>query len=217
MKVTTDACLFGAWTAAQLQNPSTILDIGAGTGLLSLMLAQSNTARIEAIEIESSCFRQLQENITNSPFHERVRACEGDVKEWKSSSKYDIIICNPPFHQDQLKSGQKNIDLARHDEGLTLPELFTVSSSLISETGELFVLLPYYRLHDCLTTAAAMGWKTARLAEVQHSVDHAPFRAMFRFSREAVDTVHETIMIHERDGSYTAAFTTLLQSYYLYL
>jgi tRNA1Val (adenine37-N6)-methyltransferase len=217
MKVTTDASLFGAWVASSAETVESILDIGAGTGLLSLMLAQASTARVHAVEIEKECFGQLQENISNSIFSKQMDAFLQDIKTFDVGTQYDLIICNPPFHQDQLRSGQSNVDLARHDAGLLLPELLGICSALTQERGSVFILLPYYRKKECLNIAAEMGWQAERSATVRHSIQHEPFRVMFQFSKNANGIHEEEIIIHDERGHYTTLFSDLLRPYYLYL
>ena len=217
MKVTTDASLFGAWVAANMDNPQNILDIGAGTGLLALMLAQASNARIHAVEIEKECFGQLQENIAASIFNQRIEAHHQDIKTFQTANDFDTIISNPPFHQDQLKSGQLNTDLARHEAGLTLQDLFTASNALIHENGTMYVLLPFYRKDECISIADKNGWKALKTAVVRHSTKHEPFRVMFQLGRIAENPEEQEIIIHNHDGSYTEKFMQLLRPYYLYL
>jgi len=217
MKVTTDASLFGAWVARSADTLENILDIGAGTGLLSLMLAQSSSARVHAVEIEKDCFGQLQENICNSPFSKQIDKFHHDIKTFDIGARYDLIISNPPFHQDQLRSGQSNVDLARHDAGLILPELLGICSALIKEKGSIFILLPYYRKNECQNIAEELGWRAVRSATVRHSIKHEPFRVMFQFSQNAAEIHEEEIIIHDDNGHYTTGFADLLRPYYLHL
>jgi tRNA1Val (adenine37-N6)-methyltransferase len=216
MKVTTDSCLFGAWTTHQLKRPKKILDIGAGTGLLSLMIAQETDASLDAVEIESSCYHQLKENIGRSPFSERINTFHQDINHHNQHG-YDAIISNPPFHQDQLTSDDKRINYARHEEGLSLEQLFQIASNLINGSGPLFILLPFYRKKNCLELALSMGWFPLKTANVSHSRKHTPFRAMFMFSKEEKQCCEEEIFIHDEGEQYTETFSQLLQPYYLYL
>ena len=106
MKVCTDSCLFGAWIAAKIAkrylDPKRILDIGTGTGLLSLLLAQKTDARIDAVEIAGEAFNQSKENFSASPWSEKITAYHADIKSWNAPSKYDLLICNPPFFENDL-------------------------------------------------------------------------------------------------------------------
>ena len=108
MKVTTDGCLFGAWIAENMKKESLLynhcLDIGTGTGLLTLMLAQENEIAIDAIEIDKDAFEQAVENVTASPWSGRIQVVHADVREFESENQYDVIISNPPFYERELKS-----------------------------------------------------------------------------------------------------------------
>lgn len=107
MKVCTDSCLLGAWTAERINGAATILDIGAGTGLLSLMLAQKTTARIDCIETDHDAAMQAQENIAGSPWEERIHLIEADVRKFECKNSYHFVICNPPFFESDLQSPQE--------------------------------------------------------------------------------------------------------------
>ena len=111
MKVSTDACLFGAWLA-QRGIGHRALDIGGGTGLLSLMLAQASTLYIDAIELEQDCFAQMKNNIQASPWAERICCLQGDVRHFAFTNSYDFIFSNPPFYEKQLPSPNPSINAA---------------------------------------------------------------------------------------------------------
>src|SRR5437868_5022622 len=125
MKVCTDACLFGAYIANELQSipVNTILDIGAGTGLLSLMLAQKTTAVIDAVEIDNAAFEQAKENIAASPWKEKINTYHADISTFKTGKRYEHIISNPPFFEDDLRSNDEKKNFAKHDSSLTLENL----------------------------------------------------------------------------------------------
>lgn len=119
MKVCTDACMLGAWFANKISAHSTILDIGSGTGLLMMMLAQKSKAAIQGIELDLPCFKQLEENISRSQWTERLKAFHGDVRTHSFAGKYDFIISNPPFlktisHPKPKKKNQPNTAAIYH-------------------------------------------------------------------------------------------------------
>ena len=217
MKVTTDACVFGAWVASLLPDCKQILDIGGGTGLLSLMLAQKNNAAITSIEIEVDCFHQLQENIQQSIFSDRIKAVHGNILEYNTDLKFDAIVTNPPFHEQQLKSGNKSINQARHEDSLLLPDLFKKVAELIKENGSFFVLLPSYRNDESMLLAKKFGFHPKQITKVHQSHNHKAFRMMYWFERKYENTNEDQLTITNSDGSYTEAFTALLKEYYLYL
>ena len=139
MKVTTDSCLFGAWVAAAVrsQDPIAIgsgvrslLDIGAGTGLLSLMIAQKNNISIDAIEIDKDAFLQASENIAASPWSERIKISHADIKYFNPlPAKYDIIVSNPPFYENEWQSESLQRNTAHHSSELLLTDLLDIISA----------------------------------------------------------------------------------------
>jgi tRNA1Val (adenine37-N6)-methyltransferase len=217
MKVTTDACLLGAWAASIMKDPKRILDIGAGTGLLSLMLSQASKASIDAVEIEDQAYQQMKENFEKSRFNKNINPIHTDIKKYLINEPYDLIISNPPFHQEQLLSKRKNINLARHQEGLLLSDLLSISKSSLRAGGSFFMLMPFYREKECSKGVAQMGGFTKRIARVLHSSLHKPFRVMMEIVFENTHTIEEDIIIHQEDGKYTEAFKQLLKPYYLHL
>lgn len=141
MKVTTDACLFGAWCAEEIQSlngKKNILDIGTGTGLLPLMIAQKNSASIDAIEIEKASADEAIQNIQASPFAETIHVIQADISGYQPPEKYDIIICNPPFYEDELQSPDALKNVAHHGTHLKLEQLFQIINVLLKEQGNFF-------------------------------------------------------------------------------
>jgi len=217
MKVTTDACLFGAWANSKIQSTETMLDIGAGTGLLSMMLSQNRSVKVDAIEIESSCHGQLCQNIHDSPFSRSINPIQGDIKDWETDTEYQTIVSNPPFYEKQLRSDQTGVNLARHADGLTLHALFTHVKRLMSNQGFFYVLMPFYRKAECLEMATAFELFPQSIADVKQSPFHDPFRVMIQFSATKCNTETETITIKKNASDYADAFKVLLAPYYLNL
>ena len=136
MKVTTDGCLFGAWVANAINNSELIinncLDIGTGTGLLSLMLAQKNPQiKIDAVEVDKDAFEQAKKNIAESPWANRIKVYHADIKVFGSAKKYDVIISNPPFYENELKGNDEKKNIAHHNDGLLLPELLKIIKRIL--------------------------------------------------------------------------------------
>lgn len=218
MKVTTDASLFGAWVANQSMQSNHALDIGGGTGLLSLMLAQKNETSIDIIEIEEDCFNQLKQNIERSDWRERIQCVLNDVRTFHPSNHYDLIISNPPFHQSQLTSDKKNINLARHGDDLTLDVLFKKVVDLLKNEGKFYLLVPAYRDLEAISIAEKNGFSLLKKSVVKQSVYHDPFRIMYAFSKNKVSEIEtEEIVIKDKADQYTPEFIELLKDYYLYL
>ncbi len=215
MKVTTDACLFGAWVGSLVQKDSKALDIGAGTGLLSLMMAQQNISLVESVEIEASCYQQLVENIGLSPWRQKVIPHLSDISKWTTDKLFDIVLSNPPFHQQQLRSDNRSVNLARHDEGLNTELLFEEVDRLLSKTGIFFLLMPEYRTMDTINVASRKDFFANHVITVHPSPKHDPFRTMFSFSRQEQAPIKKTIFIRNEDGLYNSDFSSLMEGYYL--
>ena len=219
MKVTTDACLFGALAANLFQDqPAQILDIGAGTGLLSLMMAQSNPqAKIDAVEINADAFRQCQENFAASKWGNRFRVHHTDITTFASEKKFNIIICNPPFfHKHQIgKNSNKN--LALHSVGLTADKLANAIDKLLDDNGRAFVMYPEQEM---------IGFKEAMKSKdlniqleyiIKDKRTSPAIRSVCSFSRSPFNEHINEILIKENDNQYTQQFSQLLQPYYLHL
>lgn len=217
MKVSTDSCLFGAWTNKTAQCVGRILDIGAGTGLLSLMLAQGCDADIDAVEIEAECYGQLKENIDASPWGARIQAIHADIRTLELPQQYALIVSNPPFYEQQLASPDKAANAARHSSELTLASLFARAKELMRDDGMFAVLLPFYRKEEMMAEAGRHGMFAKHVADARHSPAHPWFRTMAIFSSVQVVTSQEKIDVRNEQGEYSDAFRELLKPYYLFL
>ena len=145
MKVCTDACILGAWFAEKIPSYSTILDVGSGTGLLMLMLAQKSKAKISGIEIDFASYKQQIENIEQSKWKERMKIFPGDVRTHSFEDKFDFIVANPPFFENDLLSESDEKNIAKHSKELTLEEVIKVIDANLDTTGSFGLLLPYHR------------------------------------------------------------------------
>lgn len=224
MKVTTDGCLFGAWAAKKLRSTKselqTALDIGTGTGLLSLMIAQQSKTKIDAIEIDKETYEQAKENIANSPWSDRINAIHGDVKEFLVLKQYDTIISNPPFYENELKSGNTQKNKAHHDESLLLDNLLTIIQQNLKPAGEFFLLLPYKRNDEIETCLAKNKLIVTEKILVKPSTQHGYFRMLLsgkHLTNKKEDFITGEIAIRNEEQKYTSGFIDLLKEYYLYL
>ena len=142
MKVGTDGVLLGAWTTVGPTTAS-VLDVGTGTGLIALMIAQRNPeATIDAIEIDANACVQATENIGNSPFRDRINVIHRSFTEYTTTKKYDLIISNPPFFAHSLKSPNEKRNLARHNETLPLRGLIEQAAGMLVANGRIAIILP---------------------------------------------------------------------------
>jgi tRNA1Val (adenine37-N6)-methyltransferase len=222
LKVSTDSCIFGAWMAKKVAgfqyHISGCLDIGAGSGLLMLMLAQQFQGSIHGIEIDQESFEQATENIAGSSWYNRLQLFHDDIKLFSLPHQYDLIISNPPFFENDLKSGNSKYNFAKHNDGLTLQDLLEVTSRNLSGKGIFAVLLPYHRSAYFEQMAASYGLYVTDKLSIRQSVQHPYFRTALMMNRknEGVQKKEE-LVIRQSPEVYSYAFIALLKNYYLYL
>jgi tRNA1Val (adenine37-N6)-methyltransferase len=230
MKVTTDGCLFGAWVAEKIGSQEsevrTALDIGTGTGLLSLMLAQKNSnLYIDAIEIDKEAAEQAAENIAASPWADRIQVHYSDAKKFQSSKSYDLIISNPPFYENELKSGKSQKNIAHHSDELQLNELLDIIKYKLSPEGIFCLLLPFKRNEEIKKKLFQAGLIIQMICFVKQSVTHDYFRIMLMGklrTTKPIKTLIDEIPIKDdlltgQQTQYSSVFTKLLLDYYLHL
>jgi tRNA1Val (adenine37-N6)-methyltransferase len=198
--------------------PEKILDIGSGTGLLMLMLAQKTRGSIKGIEIEADCYHQSLENISKSPWPENCSVVLGDVRAYPFKETFDLIISNPPFYENQLEADDEKRNIAKHSALLGLTELFDAVNGLLTQHGKFGMLLPYSRMEESLKIAEKSSLNCTEELKIKQTPHHDYFRVILQFERDRVQ-VPKTIdlTIRENDGNYSHFFTELLKDYYLYL
>jgi tRNA1Val (adenine37-N6)-methyltransferase len=216
MKITTDACIQGAWTPIET-SVQRVLDIGAGTGLLSLMLAQRNTGiTIDAIEYDKEAAIQAIGNVAASPWHQCIQLLHSDVRAFEASTKYDLIICNPPFFTGSLLSGKESQDKARHDVTLSRQELLQVVKDNLANDGYLSLLLPYSEYLLWKEPAEKCGLYESKCLHINHKPDAPVKRVVTILARSKMERPEiETLTIKENDNEYTDHFKVLLGEFYL--
>lgn len=220
MKVCTDACLFGAVSAAAMaeMNDIAVLDIGAGTGLLSLMTAQkNNTAIIDAVEVDEAAATQATENFVASPWKDKLTVHHTAVQQFTAAHSFGFIISNPPFFENDLRSDDGKRNLALHSAALSLEELLDNIDRLLATDGTFGVLLPYHRSNYFEKLAVAKGFHPTQKTLVKQTPKHGYFRSILFFSKIETATSSNEITIRDADNNYSHAFTQLLKDYYLYL
>lgn len=220
MKVTTDGCFFGAWVASQVAGKhwETALDIGTGTGLLSLMVAQQNKVPIHAIEIDHEAAQQAAENIAASAWSGQVSIIRGDFLQHPFSRQYPLIFSNPPFYEAELASAHDGRNKAHHAGGLLLKDLFAKSYELLTDDGSAFFLLPAKREKEIVQLLAAYSWNIVKLVRVHQSPKHPPFRLLVQLCKLPVpETDTSSLLVCLEGKNYSTEFIALLKDYYLYL
>jgi tRNA1Val (adenine37-N6)-methyltransferase len=222
MKVTTDACLFGAWLADKLKasaTPMHALDIGTGTGLLSLMMAQQHAnLYIDAVELEAAAATQAAENVFASNFAHQINVHHADFFDISFNKTFDLIWSNPPFHQQQLKANHAAKNVAHHEDGMTIAQLLPKVVELLNPHGWLALLLPYYRQQEVLDAAAKHGLYATEICAVKQSNRHDCFRSMLLFGKQTTELPSQLLLhICDELPHYSQTFNQLLQPYYLKL
>jgi len=218
MKVCTDACVFGAW--AVVENAERILDIGAGTGLLSLMAAQrNNIAKVSAVELDAAAFSQAKENIENSPFADRITLFHTAIQDFNPAEKFDCIISNPPFFQSDLRSPDSRINQAHHSASLTFEALLKAVDVSLTENGMFNLLLPVEEGIIFQQLAERSGWFLKQKTTLFHQKGKKPFRVLMILQRgKSADNAAITsdLFVYENDGkTYHQQFASIMKDFYL--
>jgi tRNA1Val (adenine37-N6)-methyltransferase len=217
MKVGTDGLLLGAFAPLPPAGDD-ILDIGAGSGLLSLMLAQRTAGAnaIDAIELGPAAAEQAAVNVANSPWPNAIRLIKGDILTYSSSKRYRLIVSNPPFFQQSLLSPDQRRTQARHTDSLPFAALLQKAAQLLHCEGSFALVLPVGASREFIQLARAQGWQIVQHCVVFSKADK-PQRSLLCLCRtsEPVSTVESQLVIHAADGSYSAQYQHLLGAFYL--
>ena len=221
MKVCTDSCLFGAWInewiSKSKSNISNALDIGTGTGLLSLMLAQNHSFEIDAVEIDISAFNQAKHNIESTNWNKQIKIHHTSLQDFLPTKKYDFIFSNPPFYENDLKSNDSSKNLAKHDSGLSLETLVSFIDKNLSDKGFASLLLPFHRKKYIEELLKNFSFSILAQTLVKQSASHNHFRTMILFSKQPSLPQENEMNIYEERNIYSVAFLHLLKEYYLHL
>jgi tRNA1Val (adenine37-N6)-methyltransferase len=214
MKVSETACLLGAFMPLTGKEQA-ILDIGAGTGVLALMIAQRSNAPITAIEIDPDATKQAHENVMNSVFSKQINVQEADLLSWMPPRKFDAIVCNPPFFENQLPSANAKKKMAWHSSHLTLLQLITKAADCLSSQGQIGLLLPYQRMHEVENIGIQLGLSVAYRYTLQHAEDHPIKWVIIGLSKSSNKVCHEQrLVIRQADRHYTKVVFKRLQPFY---
>jgi tRNA1Val (adenine37-N6)-methyltransferase len=210
LKITTEACLFGAW--AQQFAKGNILDIGTGCGLLACMIAQAHPAcPITGIEIQEEVALLARENVLNLPYSIEIKT--GAIQTF--SGQFDFIVSNPPFFANHLENPDASKQIAMHTDALSPVELAQAIAKNLCKDGQFAVLYPPFGLKQFESEAAQLGLFVHKRVEVKHQMERDTLRVMALGSRRKESVQSETICIKNADQSYTQEFIELLKPYYL--
>ena len=217
MKVGTDGVLLGAW--CDVKGATSILDVGTGTGLIALMLAQRSTASISAIEINEEACHDARHNFKNSPWADRLSLIAGDFNSFQQThaEKFDLVVSNPPFFKKSMKSADRASSIARHDVSLSFRQLIVGSKRLLHEKGRLAVILPAEALDDFRETARLEGFYLGRKSVVLPKLGKPPKRVLLEFSVSAVYPRLDELVIRQDADCYSDRFVEMTKDFYLNL
>ena len=217
MKIGTDGVLLGAWCPMD-NNPFSVLDIGAGTGILSLMLAQrSHAEQIDAIEIDENAYEQCVENFESSPWGDRLFCFHAGLDEFvdEPEDEYDIIISNPPFYTEDYKTDNEQRDLARFADALPFEELVEAADLLLSENGIFAVILPYSEEEKFIALAKEVDLYPFKITRVKGTPSAEIKRSLLAFSRTEKEVSIDKLIIEIARHQYTEDYISLTKDFYL--
>jgi tRNA1Val (adenine37-N6)-methyltransferase len=217
MKVGMDGVLLGAW--ADVSGTKRILDVGTGTGLIALMMAQKNhSAQIDAIEIDPDAFQEAQFNVGQSPWPDRVALKCMSFQEFarRSQNKYDLILSNPPYFAGGMKARDASRAKARHADALPLPDLISGAVDVLAETGKIALVLPSDSLQELVKLAETHKLSLSRLCRVRPNPDKPNFRILAEIGQRECNLTEEELVIEfEKHHHYTPEYRELTKEFYL--
>ncbi len=218
MKIGTDAVLLGAWTDCESAN--SILDIGTGTGVIALQLAQRSDAElIDAIEIEDSAYEQAVENFEQSTWGDRLFCYHASIQEFvkEMDEEYDLIVSNPPFYTSSFKEGtiSESRSKARHSQFLTFEELIISTISLLSKTGSCAFVIPYEEEITFIELARQYKLYINRITRVKGTPEVEIKRSLLQFSFTPKDVISDELIMEIQRHQYTEKYKNLVKDFYL--
>ncbi|MCI4443222.1 MAG: methyltransferase [Lentimicrobium sp.] len=227
MKIGTDGVLLGAWTPIE-NNPFSILDIGTGTGIIALMLAQRSAAnQIDALEIDENAYEQATNNFENSPWNDRlfcfhagldefIEEPEVDPSESELAQQYDLIVSNPPFYSEDYKSANDQRDLARFQDAMPFEDLIEAAALLLSENGIFSVIIPFKEEANFLAIAKEYELFPLKITRVKGTPTSEIKRSLLAFSRNGMTNFPvDELIIETARHIYTQEYIALTKDFYL--
>ncbi|WP_405204983.1 tRNA1(Val) (adenine(37)-N6)-methyltransferase [Aquimarina sp. LLG6339-5] len=217
MKIGTDAVLLGSWVPVS-DNVSSILDIGTGTGVIALMMAQRSYAEIiDAVEIDATAYEQSVENFEASDWGDRLFCYHASFQEFfqEIDDKYDLLISNPPFYTDTYKTEDSTRDVARFEDALPFEHLFIGTSHLLSEKGKFAVVLPFKEENKAISIANSVGLFPEKITRVQGNPSSEVKRSLLLFGFDQVEIEKDELIIETGRHQYTPEYIELTKDFYL--
>ncbi len=214
MKISTDAVLLGS--LAKAESPARILDIGTGTGVIALMLAQRfPEVSVQAVELDEDAASQASENFQESPFANRLSLFQGRVQDFPSGEKFDLIVSNPPFFPDHLKSQDTKRNKALHTDELSFEELIGKTALLLQPEGSFWVILPPRQMQDLEVLAERYGLCLFEKIKVRDNAQKPVYREIDGFSFSKTNQKVQELILKDEDLSYSGSYTALLSGFLL--
>jgi tRNA1Val (adenine37-N6)-methyltransferase len=217
MKIGTDGVLLGAWTPL-INNPYNVLDIGAGTGILSLMLAQrSNAEQIDAIEIDEDAYEECVENFEASPWGDKLFCFHAGLDEFvdEPEDEYDLIISNPPFYTDDYKTDNTSRDLARFEDALPFEELIEAAALLLSDNGIFSVIIPNKEEERFVSMCKELDLFPLKITRVKGTPTSEIKRSLLAFCRMEQTPLIDELVVEISRHNYTPEYIELTKEFYL--
>lgn len=218
MKVGSDGVLLGAWTP--VVGKKRVLDVGTGTGLIALMLAQRCDAAVAGIDVDKEAVVQAKENVNASPWARRIDIFECSFQElpFRSDDLFDLIVSNPPYFINSLKAPSQKRNAARHTDSLTHEELILTGKKLLTETGSICLILPVNEGLICREFALSNGFYCSRMVWVKPKPDAMPKRLLFEFVLNDCELIESELTIEtDQRHQYSDEFASLVRDFYLKL
>ena len=217
MKIGTDGVLLGAWTSLE-NTPYSIMDIGTGTGIIALMLAQrSNAEQIDAMEIDDDAYEQAVDNFENSPWGDRLFCYHAGLDEFleEPEDEYDIIVSNPPFYTEDYTSGDDQRDKARFTASLPFEDLVEAAALLLSDNGIFSVIIPFKEEDNFVALARDLDLFPFKITRVKGTPTTDIKRSMMAFSRDEREIATDELIIETARHEYTPEYIALTKDFYL--
>ncbi len=214
MKVGTDSIVLGSWTP--VHGAKRILDIGTGTGILALMLAQrtASDVNVDAVELDSNAAKQAEDNVNESPWRERIRIIHHDILTFEAPH-YDLIVSNPPYFQHGQEWGDVARQRARHTGELDHASLLAAAKRLLNVGGKFALVLPVSEGENCIQLALTSGWFLQRKCLVETKRGKEPALMLYLLGSREVEFEEEQLCLREADNRYSSEFIALADEFYL--
>jgi tRNA1Val (adenine37-N6)-methyltransferase len=220
MKIGTDAIVLGAWATVD-SSAQTILDIGAGTGILSLMMAQKAPhAFVEALEVEENAFEQCVDNFEQSPWSDRLFCFHASLEEFMEEAEdtFDLVICNPPFFSGDIPENYTPRHLARKQQAMPLQTLMESVFTLLSENGVFYLVLPFEQEEIAIALAAKNSLFPNKILHLKGHPEATISRSFFAFTKKMESsTTYESLILETERGQWTEAYNNLTRDFYYHL